>query len=225
MAVSFWNTLAFPWQACMEEAWSAYRAGSVPIGAVVTAANGKILSRGRNRISESIADGGYLYGQTLAHAELNALVTLPGEDVDRHSCILYSTFEPCPLCLGALYMSSVREIRYAARDPFAGSVNLLGKTPYLSRKPIKVIGPVQADLEVLNIGWHAEYSLRERGEQDKGIIMLLDTWREVVPLGVRLGERLFHSGILRQLEAAGASVDQVVDKLADVYREDSYASL
>jgi len=78
MAVSFWRTLAFPWQACLEEAWLAYRAGSVPIGAVVTDTSGKILSRGRNRISESIADGGYLYGQTLAHAELNTLVTLVG---------------------------------------------------------------------------------------------------------------------------------------------------
>jgi tRNA(adenine34) deaminase len=35
-----WADLPAPWQACLEEAWAAYRAGSVPIGAVVTDGRG-----------------------------------------------------------------------------------------------------------------------------------------------------------------------------------------
>jgi len=45
-----WDRLSLPWQACLEEAWSAYCASTIPIGAVVVDADGRILSRGRNRI-------------------------------------------------------------------------------------------------------------------------------------------------------------------------------
>jgi hypothetical protein len=47
-----WEELSEPWRACAEEAWEAYRRGSLPIGAVVTDALGNVLSRGRNRIHE-----------------------------------------------------------------------------------------------------------------------------------------------------------------------------
>ena len=35
-----WERLSGPWQACVELAWEAYRAGSLPIGAVVAARHG-----------------------------------------------------------------------------------------------------------------------------------------------------------------------------------------
>jgi tRNA(Arg) A34 adenosine deaminase TadA len=73
----------------------------VPIGAVVTDANGRILSRGRNRINERDVESEYLHGQTLAHAEINALIALGVHGDKRHELALYTTVEPCPLCLGA----------------------------------------------------------------------------------------------------------------------------
>ena len=91
----------------------------------------------------------FVCDNTLAHAELNALLALKADRQTRHAASLYTTTEPCPLCLGAFYMSGVRTLHYAAREPFAGSTNLLGTTPYLSRKPIKVYGPADPDLEAL----------------------------------------------------------------------------
>ena len=55
---------------------------------------------------------------------------------------LYATLEPCPLCFSALYMSDVRKLVFAAADRYGGSTNLLGATPYLSRKPIEISGPL-----------------------------------------------------------------------------------
>ena len=105
----------------------------MPIGAVITDASGQILARGRNHSR----DGGPapVHSHTLAHAEVNALLALNSDHADPHTCILYTSCEPCPLCFGAFYMSGLRELRYASRDPFGDSVNLLGATPYLKRKP------------------------------------------------------------------------------------------
>src|SRR3712207_7202914 len=44
---------------------------------------------------------------------------------------LFTTTEPCPLCVGASYMSRVRAIRFAARDPWAGGTHLVAASPYL----------------------------------------------------------------------------------------------
>ena len=46
-------------------------------------------------------------------------------------------------------MSGLRELHYASRDPYAGSVNLLGATPYLQRKSIKIVGPELPGLEIV----------------------------------------------------------------------------
>jgi tRNA(Arg) A34 adenosine deaminase TadA len=37
----------------------------------------------------------------LAHAEINALIALGVHGDKRHELALYTTVEPCPLCLGA----------------------------------------------------------------------------------------------------------------------------
>jgi len=92
-----WERLARPWQCCLEEAWLAYCSGSTPIGAAIADATGYIIARGRNRIYDAVGEGTHLHGHDLAHAEVNALVTLDYADLDRQTCALYTTTEPCPL--------------------------------------------------------------------------------------------------------------------------------
>ena len=204
--------LSTAWQACFEEAWRAYCAGSVPIGALVTDAAGQVLSRGRNRIFEDGGQVDYLSGQTLAHAEINALITLNVNQAERLGCVLYTTVEPCPLCMGAFYMSSVRELRYACREPYAGSVNLLGKTPYLSRKPVKVFGPEHPKFEIVNMSLLVEFDIFMKGESDN---RLLETWEKVVPRGVWLGQQLYHSGEFRKMREVGKTAKEVLDWLRE----------
>ena len=217
-----WDNLTPTWQACLEEAWLAYCAGSVPIGAVVTDARGAIIGRGRNRITDPNAPAAYspqagprssglVFNHDLAHAELNALLSLHySHDTDTHEWTLFTTMEPCPLCLGALYMSCLRELHYAARDPYAGSTNLLGATPYLSRKPIRFFGPVP-DLETVSVVLVVESSMLQESKERSQFVR--DVWRKTIPLAVALGERLFERQVLRQLRTANATAAEMVSQV------------
>lgn len=208
-----WAVLAFPWQVCMQEAWAAYCAGSLPIGACVTDGEGQILSRGRNRIDESAGEAPYVHHSVLAHAELNALLALQVPYQERASAELYTTTEPCPLCMGALYISGVRSLHYAARESHAGSTNLLGKTPYMSRKPIQVFGPPDPLLEVVITALIVEVELASWRSAEQ---VVLKAWQKTIPQGVVLGESLYQSGVLRHMAKEGWSAEQMVDQLMEM---------
>ena len=92
-----WNALSAPWQVCLEEAWAAYSANSVPIGAVVVDGTGIVQARGRNQIVATGNGEGLVHNHELAHAELNALLSYDSAQVDS-STALFTLLEPCPLC-------------------------------------------------------------------------------------------------------------------------------
>ena len=78
-----------------------------PFGAVL-AAEGKILGRGFNQVVE--------LRDPSAHAEIMALRAAGGA-LGRHvleDCVLYSSSEPCPMCLAACYWASVPRVVFAA---------------------------------------------------------------------------------------------------------------
>jgi tRNA(adenine34) deaminase len=195
----------------LEEAWTAYCAGSLPIGAVITDQAGRVLARGRNRIYESTPDGPTLYGHRLAHAEVNALVALDYTGLDPLACVLYTTTEPCPLCTGAIRMAGIGEVHYASRDTAAGSIVLLQATPFMRHRPIRVVGPPDPDLEAIIVALHTElicYPAMARPA------WLLEAWEAAVPRGVALGRRLYATGDLARLREQGAGAAEVIDALA-----------
>src|SRR5213592_3905917 len=115
MGTPFLDQLAMPWRVCLEEAWVAYRAGSLPIGAAVVGPGGGIVGRGRNRIFETDAEevqAPCLAGHRLAHAEINALVSVDHAALSIRECVLYTTLEPCALCVGAIRMLGIHSVRY-----------------------------------------------------------------------------------------------------------------
>jgi tRNA(Arg) A34 adenosine deaminase TadA len=105
------------WRACFQGAWDAFRAGTIPVGAAVASADGAIVARGRNRIFDPPGHG--LSGSRLAHAEVDALAQLP-TSARYPDHVLYSTLEPCLLCVAATLHATVGRIEYAAADPFGG---------------------------------------------------------------------------------------------------------
>ncbi|RPI34679.1 MAG: nucleoside deaminase [Chloroflexota bacterium] len=209
--VRLWESLAIPWQASIQEAWLAHCHNTVPIGAAIAGPDGTILATGRNRILDGPGEGQSLYGHPLAHAEMNALVSMDYKSIDPHVCTLYTTMEPCPLCLGAFYMSGLRQIRFASRDPLAGSINLLGATEYLSRKVITVVEPEDPALEDILIAWHVEFNLEH--DRDDRARRLHAVWSPVVPLGVLLGEKLFRNGELRRMRETGMPVEEALNMM------------
>jgi tRNA(Arg) A34 adenosine deaminase TadA len=187
-----WSDLDPLWQACLEEAWQAFLHGTVPIGAVISNSNGDILARGRNHIYDDSQLPGQIGRNQLAHAELNALLHFDRTTHDQRTCAIYTSLEPCPLCMGAIYMMGIRNLHFAARDAYAGSTNLLGTTPYLSNKDIRVVGPLDRPVEEVLIGLQVLFGLQRTDLPfNSRASEVFAAWEAASPGGVALGRRLY----------------------------------
>jgi tRNA(Arg) A34 adenosine deaminase TadA len=133
------HDLAEPWRAALELAWKAYLAGTIPVGSVVADADGRVVTRGRNRIFEPPGHG--LSGSRLAHAEVDALSQLPVTARYRDH-VLYSTLEPCLLCTAATLLATVGRIEYAASDPFGGGCSGAIDTAHWRRSAPEIAAPL-----------------------------------------------------------------------------------
>lgn len=98
------------------EAEEAARRGEVPVGAVVTARDGSVLSSAHN-LRESAADA-------TAHAEILAIrracAAVGGWRLSGAS--LYVTLEPCAMCMGAAVNARIRRVVFGAEDPRGGAL-------------------------------------------------------------------------------------------------------
>jgi tRNA(adenine34) deaminase len=101
----------------LRAAGEAARAGEVPVGACVVAADGATLLAVAGNRTRTDCD-------PTAHAEVLAL-----REAARRACnyrltgaVVYSTVEPCAMCAGALVQARVRRLVYGARDERAGAV-------------------------------------------------------------------------------------------------------
>ena len=78
-----------------------------PFGAVIVQ-NGKIIGEGHNQVTENCDPS--------AHAEIiairNACKTI--NDYQLKNCTLYSSCEPCPMCMSAIYWARIQKLIYAA---------------------------------------------------------------------------------------------------------------
>jgi len=100
------------------EADLASACGDVPVGAVIVAADGTELARGRNRRE--------LDGDPTAHAEIDALRRAAARVGHwRVEGTLYVTLEPCAMCAGALVNTRMRRVVYGASDLKAGAIDSL----------------------------------------------------------------------------------------------------
>jgi tRNA(adenine34) deaminase len=166
---------------------------------LVTNSENEIVARGKSATFAELSDS-VIFHNELAHAEMNALLKLDNRVHQKvNTYVLYTTLEPCPLCFGAFYMSGIRNLEYAAKDKYGGSTNLKDTTPYLSRKPIKINGPV-AFLEDLSILLNV-YFERMIGFEKGGPVQKL--MAEDYPRAIALADVWFSEGRLkdyRQME-------------------------
>jgi tRNA(Arg) A34 adenosine deaminase TadA len=135
-----WADLEAPWQLSLELAWRSYAGGTIPIGAALVNGEGELVAEGRNRVYERTAPQPWIARSLLAHAEVNALV---GLDPDRRYLdhVLYTSLEPCLLCLGAAVMATVGTVRYAGVDPVAGGDGFYREGERSRRPHIEIEGP------------------------------------------------------------------------------------
>ena len=87
--------------------------GGGPFGAVIVK-DGKVVSAAGNTVTPD--------NDPTAHAEVNAIRNACKElkTFDLSGCVLYTSCEPCPMCLSASYWARIEKIYFAAgRDDAA----------------------------------------------------------------------------------------------------------
>jgi len=94
---------------------AAWRAGEVPVGALLIDDSGLVIGQGVNRV---IRDS-----DPTAHAEIVALREA-GQRLGNYrmpGATLYVTLEPCAMCVGAMLHARLARIVYGAADPKTGA--------------------------------------------------------------------------------------------------------
>lgn len=87
-----------------------------PFGAVIVK-EGKIIARGANQVTAT--------NDPTAHAEVTAIRNACSKlgTFQLEGCVIYTSCEPCPMCLGAIYWARPDLIYYANTKKDAAAIN------------------------------------------------------------------------------------------------------
>ena len=87
--------------------------GGGPFAALIVR-DGEIVATGINSVAEE--------NDPTAHAEINAIraATQKFQRFKLNDCVLFTTCEPCPMCLGAVYWAGISQIYYGNSREDAG---------------------------------------------------------------------------------------------------------
>ena len=135
MTISEFDASSF--QRAIQLSLEAEKAGNLPIGVVITLKD-EIVSEGRNAIW-------YPRFNPNRHAEIEALRNVPDELwPSAREMSLYTTLEPCLMCVGAILLHHIGRVVYGSADDYGGAGLVFGHMPTyfeeeLSR--IEWIGP------------------------------------------------------------------------------------
>jgi tRNA(adenine34) deaminase len=118
-------------------AQEAHRAGNLPIGAVIVL-DGQVVAEGKNAIWVPQLNPG-------RHAEIEALAAVPAQLWGRaREMTLYSTLEPCLMCLSTMLVHRLGRVVYGSRDNHGGASPVFGRMPPAFEKlalPLQWVGP------------------------------------------------------------------------------------
>lgn len=125
--------------------------GNHPFGAVLVK-NGEVILRAENTV--------YSGHDLTNHAEMN-LVRLANSRYEPEflkDCILYTSTEPCAMCMGAIYWSGIKTMVYACPEwrltEIAGSgLNIASRAVMANAsEPVTVIGPIlQEEADIVHL--------------------------------------------------------------------------
>jgi guanine deaminase len=99
------------------------KAGGGPFGAVIVK-DYKIIAEAFNRV--------ILNNDATSHAEILALRRASSvlQTHELHECTLYSSCEPCPMCLGAIYWSGIMKVVFSCDRTDAAAAGFSDKMIY-----------------------------------------------------------------------------------------------
>ncbi len=114
-----------------------------PFGAVITDKDGNIIASGNNKV--------IINNDPTAHAEViairNACQILKTYDLSNY--IMYTTCEPCPMCLGAIIWSNIKTVYYGCDKEDANNIGFRDDIiyEYLNNRELKLLDMHQINRE------------------------------------------------------------------------------
>ncbi len=111
--------------------------GDRPIGAVIVR-DGQVVARGSNTFRTDHSH--------IAHAEMNALRI--GADhlwAYQNGCTIYTTVEPCVMCLGAIVNANIRNIVFGLPDNNIRTRDAIAAVEYIRKRVHNYVGGVLQD--------------------------------------------------------------------------------
>ncbi|WP_372746448.1 nucleoside deaminase [Lutibacter sp.] len=123
-----------------------------PFGAIIVK-NGEIIAEGYNSVTSK--------NDPTAHAEVvairNACEKLDSFQLD--DCIIYTSCEPCPMCLGAIYWARPKKVYYACTREDAANIDFDDQFIYneiskeINERKIPFINLLREDASVVFKNW------------------------------------------------------------------------
>ena len=142
---------------CAKEGMNKEEGG--PFGAVITDKEDNIIAKANNTVLKN--------NDPTEHAEMNVIREACKKlgTYDLSECILYTSCEPCPMCLSAIIWANIKEVYYACTRKDAGNIGFRDDIiyEYLEGKNKELIKLKQINREEC-------ISLFQQYEEDKKII-------------------------------------------------------
>ena len=203
------NELEKPWQEVFELGWQSFCEGNLPIGAIIVDDSGRILSAGRNHYIVSKNFPNF----KVDHAETECIQQLDiSKYPDLKNYTLYTSMEPCPMCIGTIIMSNLKRVRVAARDAWAGASDICIKNAYAQKKFVDV---VFADdfLANMQIALQGCAELKNNGTESA----VYKSFTSMYPLGASAAYRLWSEGIADKYVDDLIPFSEVFDRTAELF--------
>ncbi|NLY71033.1 MAG: nucleoside deaminase [Clostridiales bacterium] len=127
----------------LQEAAIALEENQIPVGAVIVNENNELISKARNQVN--------ILNSTIAHAEMLAIIKAQEYLFkNKGKCTLYTTLEPCMMCLGAIVYAQFSRLVIAALAPSVGGLRMLDTVQhYRDNSPEIITGVLEHESKEL----------------------------------------------------------------------------
>jgi len=114
-----------------------------PFGAVIVDENNNIIAVSNNTVLKD--------NDPTAHAEIN-VIRMASKKLNSYNlekCTLYTTCEPCPMCLSAIIWSNIKNVYYGCNKEDAGNIGFRDDKiyDYLKNKDLNLLNLKNIDRE------------------------------------------------------------------------------
>lgn len=196
------------WQAVSELSWKSFCEGNLPIAAIIVDDDGNILSEGRNHYVSSKR----FPNCKVDHAETECIQQLDIEKYpDLKKYTLYTSMEPCPMCIGTIIMSNLKRVKVAARDSWAGASDICMKNAYANQKSVEV-SFADDHLANVQIAIQGCVELKYNGTNSE----VYKSFMETYPIGAAAAYKLYTEKLLERFVEEGSTAGPVFDFIAEI---------